>query len=105
MPKISINIQMPDTPPQDGPSTLCEYVEELIDDIESGYPSLESWKSLRRIFNRLARSSKLTCMQKRAFDKAEPIVKKYGLHDTEGIELAAAYPHEGYDTFQYSEKK
>ena len=108
MPKINIKIAMPDhrdTPPPQQSYGLCEYVQELVDEIEAGYPSREAWCSLRRIFNRLARAPRLTQVQRRAFELAEPIILKYGFNDPRGVEVAAAYPHEGNDTFQYNEKK
>ena len=99
---------MPDhrdsTPPQQS-SCLCEYVQELIDEIEAGYPAPQSWSNLRKIFNRLARAKRLTPNQQRAFEIAEPIISKYGFNDPHGVEIAAAYPHDGYNTFQYEEKK
>lgn len=107
MSSIKIKIEMPDrdsSPPQQT-SSLCEYVKELIDEIESGYPSQQAWCHLKRIFNRLARAKRLTQPQRKAFEIAEPIILKYGFNDPKGVDIAAAYPHEGYDTFQYKEKK
>ena len=105
MPSIKIKLTMPDSSPPQQSSCLCEYVQELVDEIEAGYPSLEAWAHLRRIFNRLARAKRLTPQQRHAFELAEPIILKYGFNDPDGMEIAAAYPHEGCNTFQYAEKK
>ena len=105
MPKIKISIEVASTPPQQDSQNLKEYAEELIEEMEMGYPTPEAWKQLRKLFNRMARARRLSRCQKRVFDMIEPIVKKYGMEDADGVELAAAYPHEGADTFQYKERK
>ena len=105
MPKINITIDMAATPPQKEPQGLREYAEELIEEMVMAYPTPEAWKSLRKLFNRLARAKRLTKCQRHVFDMIEPIVKKYGMEDSDGVELAAAYPHQGADTFQYKERK
>jgi hypothetical protein len=104
MAKIKIEIAMNDTPTPPRPS-LKEFAQELIDEVEAGYASPIAWKQLRKLFNRMARAPKLSSCQKQVFEMIEPIIKKYGMQDSDGVELASAYPHEGADTFQYKERK
>jgi len=92
MPRINISIDMIDhsKPKFD----ILEYVQELIDDVEAGYPAWEQWSEIRFIFNKLACRPKLTRRQRQIFEMLEPIVEKYGLNDSRGVKLMAKYPHE-----------
>jgi hypothetical protein len=84
----------PHSPPPDEPTGIVEYIQELIDDVESGYPAWEQWSEIRCIFNKLACKPKLTPKQKHVFNMLEPIVQKYGLNDGRGVKLSSQYPHE-----------
>lgn len=81
---------------------LCAVVKELIDEIDSGHPSRKAWKRLRWMFNKLAHKRSLTTKQRQVFELMEPIMKKYGQLDVDGVELMASYPHEGADSVRYA---
>jgi hypothetical protein len=93
--KINLEILMDKEAPERLPKkTAEEKVKEWIEDVESGRPSRGQWCRLRRLFNCLANSKKLSPRGRLILEMIEPVMQKYGLMDSKGVDLQATYPFE-----------
>ena len=92
--KIGISIEMPKPRPE---ARQCpvELVKDLIDECECGMHRAEAFERLRRIFNRLAKSKRLSKKGMEVFEVLEPWMFENAGRSDKKVETAASYSN-GY---------